>query len=388
MFLTNGEVRDQDGNIIQDHSVIEFYYNNDPNIPDEHRWTPIRTRYDKTEMVQLFRKRYGNYWEVANQVWRSIENPVLLSDFGILAKDETYQSHLNILRGKIDHSVILSERAENKFYQTVNKLATGMRHFHNFIKSNMIYTHMNPVYENNKKMTVLDIGCGRGGDLMKFYYVTIDLYVGIDKSNADLASPTDGAISRYNQHRKQKPNFPSMFFVNADAGVLLNSEDQLKVIDNTSNQNVGIMKKFFSRNPTMRTMFDRINSQFMLHFLLENDTIWGNFCQNIKDYLKPGGEILITCFDADLVRAVLKETGQFTSYYTDLQGEQHIMFELIRKYDENIIGEMVKLGVPIDVYNATYMGEGTYMTEYLVDKKFLEQEFADKCDLRLGNGYF
>ena len=52
MFLQDGEARDIEGNIIQDNTVVEFYYNNDPNIPDKHRWVPLRTRYDKTESVQ------------------------------------------------------------------------------------------------------------------------------------------------------------------------------------------------------------------------------------------------------------------------------------------------------------------------------------------------
>lgn len=383
LFLRDGEVRDLEGNIIQDKTVVEFYYNNDPNIPEEHRWTPMRTRYDKTELVQLYRRKFGNYSDIATRVWRSIENPVLIGDFNILAKDETFGKHFNILRGKIDHSVILSERQENKYYQIVTNLAKGMRAFHNFIKSNMIYTNCNPVYEGGRSMSILDFGCGRGGDLMKFYYVTADFYVGIDKNNADLISPVDGAISRYNQHRKKKPNFPNMFFVNADLGALLEPEEQAKVMGTMTRQNLGIMKRFFSKDPNQRTMFDRINCQFTIHYLLENEIIWNNFCQNIKNYLKPGGQMLITTFDATLVRDLLKDKGQFTSYYTDQQGEQRVMFEIVKKYDDKQIGETIGLSVPIDVHNATYMQEGNYVTEYLVDKNFMEKEFYEKCDLVL-----
>ena len=52
IFLQDGEARDIEGNIIQDKTVVEFYYNNNANIPDRHRWVPMKTRYDKTESVQ------------------------------------------------------------------------------------------------------------------------------------------------------------------------------------------------------------------------------------------------------------------------------------------------------------------------------------------------
>ena len=48
LFLEDGECRDMDKNIISDKTVVEFYYNNDPEILDRFRWIPIRTRYDKT----------------------------------------------------------------------------------------------------------------------------------------------------------------------------------------------------------------------------------------------------------------------------------------------------------------------------------------------------
>ena len=137
-----------------------------------------------------------------------------------------------------------------------------MRNFHNWVKSILIYTHVNQMYErNNKQLSVFDIGCGRGLDLMKFYYGKADFYVGIDLDYNGLISPVDGALSRYNQLRKTHPNFPRMFLIHADFGVLLNYEDQVKGLGNMSDITKELMNKFFSKEDSQRTKFDRLNCQ-------------------------------------------------------------------------------------------------------------------------------
>jgi hypothetical protein len=115
LYLQDGEVRDINGDIIQDGTVAEFYYNTDASVSEKYRWVPIKTRHDKTEMVFRFGKNYGNYFTIANIVWRSIKNPFTMSDMSILSKDALYVKHNNSLRGKIDHSIILSERQENEY---------------------------------------------------------------------------------------------------------------------------------------------------------------------------------------------------------------------------------------------------------------------------------
>ena len=76
LFLEDGEVRDEDGNIVTDNTVVEFYYNSeegeDVYIPERFRWKIMRTRYDKTESVNRYQKKYGNNEEIAYKIWRSI----------------------------------------------------------------------------------------------------------------------------------------------------------------------------------------------------------------------------------------------------------------------------------------------------------------------------
>ena len=380
LFLDRGEIRDLDGKILQDNTVVEFYYNNDPNINEKFRWIPIRTRYDKTETMLYFKRKYGNFHDVANRVWRSIANPILMKDFSILANDDLYHGYVDKMRGKIDHSLILSEQKENMYYQEKKDLAFPMRNFHNFIKSNIIYTYCNPDYHQGEKQVVLDFGCGKGGDLAKFHYSRVGEYVGFDTDNAGLIAATDGALSRYKLFRKKYTNFPRMHFIHADGRARLDYESQLKKLGTMSPMNRQLLEKFFSSDKP--TQFDVINCQFVFHYLLSDKTVWDNVTYNLKTFLKPGGYFLVTSFDAQKVVEKLKESDRFASYYTDKKGKKKMMFEIIRQFQETDLPEY-GLGYAIDVHNDIYMQDDKYVTEYLVDPKFITRELEQKCDMEL-----
>ena len=49
--LEKGAVRDIEGNLINDETVVEVIYVNDLKLPHQYRWKILRTRWDKTESV-------------------------------------------------------------------------------------------------------------------------------------------------------------------------------------------------------------------------------------------------------------------------------------------------------------------------------------------------
>lgn len=379
LYLKNGEVRDETGAIIKDKTVVEFYYNNKSGLDDTNRWIPMRTRYDKTEIVQKYKKGYGNYYTVASKVWRSIINPITFIDIEILSDDTKFKKHFEFLKGRIDHSLILSEKKENLFNQIRRNLAKPMRNFHNWIRSILIYTYCNQVYEKGNKLTILDIGCGKGEDIMKFYYVMCKYYVGIDIDAESLLSAADGAVSRYQQLRKTHANFPKYTFITADAGAPLDIDSQEKALSSMSQDNKKLMDNYFSSTEAKRTKFDRITSQDSIQFMLKDENTWNNFTDNINNYLKEGGYFIVTCFDADKVKESLKENDKYTSYYNTDKGEKRILFELIKKYDDS---SKTKFGNSIDLHSFEEQ-EGVYVTQYLVDKEFLVSELEKKCNLEL-----
>ena len=150
IYLTNNEVRDIEGNIIEDKTVVEFAY--DKNLPEHFRWIPLRTRMDKTDIVLKYQKKYGNAEWVSNKTWKSMMDSIEISDIELLSKLDTYEKHSTYLKSKITAKSIEQMRQENKYYQEKNELAKQMRQFHNFIKSNIIYTYCSLSY-NKKKWT-------------------------------------------------------------------------------------------------------------------------------------------------------------------------------------------------------------------------------------------
>lgn len=385
LFLEDGEVRDVDGDIISDKTVVEFYYNNNPDVLEKFRWVPLRTRYDKTEMVLRFKKQYGNNLYVANNVWRTIINPILMSDFSELAKGNdtdkkyyAYDKKINSMRKKIETDIPTSK--QNAYFQKRLSIADPMKQFVNWIKSNMIYTYCHKLYKNNKQSSVLDLACGKGQDSGKFYYSNVSSYVGIDIDREGLTSSFDGAVARYEKQRKIHTDYPKMFFMQADAGAELDIDSQKIAFGSNSIYNEQYLSNFFSKDSKKRVLFDVINCQLAMHYMLKNIEVWTNFKNNINNYLRSGGFFMATTFDGQQIKKLLGEKNNYSFTYTDDYGKSHVLFDIVKKYND---GDDTHLGNPIDVYISWFSNEGRYLTEYLVDKDFVVSEFDKDCDMEL-----
>jgi len=384
------DVRDIGGDIISDKTVVEFYYNNDPNVLQKFRWVPMRTRYDKTESVVRFGTGYGNYKTTADKVWRSITNPVLMTDIDDLAvgnnpakNDYSYDKKMELLRKRIGQNEIKLATREDKYYQEQYKSAEQMRKFNGFIKSNLIYTFLNKVYQGGRQLSVYDIGCGVGGDLMKFYYPNVKFYVGTDIDNNGINSATDGCKSRYDKFRKSKPDFPKMYFAQADSTVEMDYESQLKSLRTMDEENKQVIQRFFPSDLKKRTMFDCFNCQFAIHYMLRDDISWKNFKSTINRSLRYGGYFIATTFDANRIIKLLEGKDNYKYEYTNSEGKNIVLFDIVKKYSENIDSKtVVGTGFPIDVM-MNWIARDVYRTEYLVDSRFLVNELEKDCMLEL-----
>lgn len=366
--IEKGQVRDIEGNIVQSNTVIEIVYNNDSSIPHQYRWRVLRTRWDKTESVLRNKKTYGNFKDTAISVWKSMIEAVTIEEIKILSNPDSYIFQKKQLEARIDSSVIISERQQDIYYQKNSKIAKKMRSFHNWIKSVIIYTYCQPFKSKknseSSRTNVLDLGCGRGGDNEKFYHARVGNYVGVDVDFEGLYSSIDGAVKRYEKQKKIYPDFGKMTFIQADGGVLLNSEEQNKSIPKMSKENKDNIERIFSK----KNQFDIINASFSLHYMFGTKLTVNNFIENIKNNLKVGGFILFEIFDAEKVMKLLGDDNKYTSYYTDEDGKKLKFFEIVKKFN----GELKdKPGEAIDVFLSMFMEEGKYIEEYLVSNKLL-----------------
>ena len=366
--ITKGQVRDIEGNIVQDKTVIEVVYNNDPNIPHKYRWVVLRTRWDKTDCVLRFNKKYGNFRDTAVRVWKSMIEAVTIKELKNLSSPESYAFQKKQLEARLDSSIIVSDRKQDIYYQKTTFLAKPMRNFHNWLKSVLIYTYCQPVTftKNSKrsKLHVLDVGCGRGGDLMKMYHARVGFYVGFDPDFQTISSATDGAILRYNQNKNKFPDFTKMTFLHADGGTILSSKEQSKTLPKMTNENKDMLDKIFGKKNT----FDVINFSFSIHYLFSTKLTTNNLIENIKNNLKIGGFVIMETFDGNKVMDLLGDKNNYVSYYTDEEGKKVKFFEIVKKFKGSIED---KPGQPIDVHMSWINDEGSYYEEYLLTKKFM-----------------
>ena len=161
-LLERDQVRDIDGNLVNDGTVIEIIYVNEPSIPHQYRWKILRTRWDKTEAVIRDKKDYGNFKDNAIKIWKSMREAVTIDEIKKLSRPESYVQQQKMLSVRIDSKVISSERAQDIYYQKVTNLGKIFREFHNWVKSIIIYSYCSMGKENRdgklKKKSILDIG--------------------------------------------------------------------------------------------------------------------------------------------------------------------------------------------------------------------------------------
>jgi len=131
----------------------------------------------------------------------------------------------------------------------------------NWVKSCLIKNFSRP------GTRVLDLGCGRGGDLLKYAACNIGYYVGADISIESLKE----AIKRYNT--LQTVNFPAKFIC---------TDISEKSINNTQVLEPGVI-------------FDLASCQLNLQYVWTGEQQLRNFFRNVTDRLEPGG-FFIGCY--------------------------------------------------------------------------------------------
>ena len=129
----------------------------------------------------------------------------------------------------------------------------GVRNAHNFIKAVLIQTHI------PKGIHLLDLGCGQGGDILKYRRLNLKSYRGIDTSHTAI----DAASVRI-----LKSNFHCRI--------------KLECID------------FTRRSWAYPATVDAISCQFAIHYAFETPEIARFVIQEVTQCLKPSGVFIGT----------------------------------------------------------------------------------------------
>jgi SAM-dependent methyltransferase len=272
-----------------------------------------------------------------------------------------------------------SGRIDSQYYSKRTFDASEMREFNNWLKSLLINKYF------KKSKSILDIACGRGGDIIKFIHAGIDNYVGIDIDDASLRIIDDSALKRYKQYSRTIRNVPPMYFINADARLPLTVEAQSKAIPRMRDVNKELLAQHLENKK-----FTGINCQFALHYFLSDQSTWDQFCANLKTHTADSGIFIATCFDGKKLYDKLKGQKSYAIEYQNKNGQIVKFFDIVKLYrdlekglEKGESSKKSKLSLGIDVYNSLISLQGHYRREYLVFDDFLINELLEKCSLEL-----
>ena len=193
----------------------------------------------------------------------------------------------------------------------------GLRGFNNWVKSTIIHK-FSPNADNpgtGEPLLVLDLGCGKGGDLAKWAQAPQDvaLYVGIDPAEVSIDQAREryaqmsrpggrggrggmGGRGGYGGGRPQR-TFDAEFIVQDAFG---ESIGNIPIV-----RNVGFDAKGGSR--WGGGGFDVVSMMFCMHYAFENEAMTRGMLLNIAGALKKGGRFIGTMPNSDILRE--KVTG-------------------------------------------------------------------------------
>ncbi|KAL8747164.1 MAG: hypothetical protein Q9190_000928 [Brigantiaea leucoxantha] len=188
----------------------------------------------------------------------------------------------------------------------------GLRSFNNWVKSVIIHK-FSPSEDSSaggNPLLVLDVGCGKGGDLAKWAQAPqeVELYVGIDPAEVSI----EQARERYSQMKRggrgggrgggfrggrPQKTFHAEFIAQDAFG---QSIGNIPII-----QNVGFDAHGGSR--WGGGGFDVVSMMFCMHYAFETEAKTQGMLQNIAGALKKGGRFIGTIPNSDVLRSRVED---------------------------------------------------------------------------------
>ena len=368
--------------LIEDQTVVEFRYDNTKQ--GNWKWVPLRVRYDKTYDYKQGLNSFGNDYVTANNTWYSIHNPVT---------EQMITTGIDIPPTEISDDVYYNSNG--------HKLTSAMRDFHNlYVKKKLI------MGVSKTGDTLIDFGCGKGGDFPKWIAAKLSFVFGIDVKKDNLENRLNGICARFLNFKKENKNTPWGLFVTGDASN--NIRDGTNMYSEKSNAivnyifgNVG--KDSEDLGPAVRRQygkgvngFDISSMQFAMHYMFKDKHTFYNFMRNVAECTKLNGYFISTCYDGSYIFNMLSKiaTGENKDIYID----DKKVWSVRKNYSSSHFNaDDSSLGFGIDIYQDSI---NQTLTEWLVNFEFLTNtmekygfillpnEDAIKMGLPSGSGMF
>jgi mRNA (guanine-N7-)-methyltransferase len=355
---TDGRMQTIENEPIEDDTIVEFKFDKtryDAGEPVQSCWVPIRNRYDKTAKYKSGENMFGNSYHTANSNWHSIH----------------YAVTEDMIRGIEIPTIDVSS---DVYYNNSTKKSNteGLRNFHNaFVKKTLI--------RSVSKMgdTLIDYGCGKGGDFPKWIDQKLLFVFGVDYSRDNIENRFDGAYARYLTNSKRYSVMPKALFVNGDCSKNIKNGDAIE-----SDINKDIVRAVFGQDNKFQfeahagiyesygigtSGFNVSSCQFAIHYFFKNTNTFHNFLRNVSECTAMNGYFIGTCYDGHTVMRQL-DRFPYDSGVKMYEGTQ-LICEIVKQYDtEEFEDDESCLGKQILVYQDSI---NQYLPEYLVNFRFL-----------------
>ena len=299
----------------------------------------MRVRHDKTEKFRKAAGGIGNAVKgtmnaefVANETWNSIYEPITPSMIrkGTEVPEEAEIEALVKARQNIPRKMVYS--GQRKITALSETYMRPMRDFHNdWIKYQVLLKSV--LGGEKKKKVLIDMACGKGGDLHKWEKLMPRFVLGIDYAMIDILDKNNGAYNRMLKDilKLGRANVPDIVFVAGDVttpiitGEAGRTEEEKKMLRTLFGQNTGggVAPYVDELAGVLQNKADVISCMFALHYFFKDKTTFDGFLRNVADCLKVGGYFVGCCFDGGSVFELLREVKTGDSH-VGKQGEETI----------------------------------------------------------------
>ena len=308
---------------------------------------------------------FGNHIDVAKNIWRTIHSPVTTEmittgeDIPDVSKEEQKYYNRDVRRDK--------------------SISIMMQDFHNKIMKNriLISSVTKLIRESgSSKISLLDLACGKGGDIPKWRDNNITTCVGIDYMSNNIDDIQDGACSRYSfyktQAKKHNKSIPDMYFLVGDVGKSIKNGESI-----TKPEYMRLANSLWKPHAEINTdfnvnKFNVVSVMFAMHYFFKSESILDSFIQNVADNIKSGGYFIGCCFDGRKIFEKLKHLPKSGSI--DKYKNGRLMWKLIKDYRQTTFNnDESSIGMPIKVYISSI---NQIIEEFLVNFDVLKDKLA------------
>lgn len=248
--------------------------------------------------------QYGNDFKTADNNWRNINFPVteemIFEGIGIISPQNYYY--------KVDLSKSRNDCPSIR-----------IRNFHNYAKRRLFSDSVRFLRHNNPdtQVRLLELACGKAGELHKWAENDIDFVVGIDLFADNIENSTNGAqaryrsqITKYEQGKlKHVSRLPEVHFMVGDISKNMRNFNAFRT--ESGKQDVYIPKMEALLENTKYDIgnekFNLISIQFAIHYLFDKKESIDGLLDNIEENLALGGLFIGTCFDGQVLWNKLKD---------------------------------------------------------------------------------